>query len=176
MGAYLRGTKNDGLVIAPRSAELYCSADASFNSEKKTGCGQTGYTVHLGKDNAPFVVFTKAQTVAVLSSTEAEIIASSACATKVRWLREFLNLGLELFQNEPTKIEQDNQSAIMMMNDKRSTGQRVLLAELWVNQHIKSGELELVKVPTERMIADGLTKPLEGERFQVWKRRILNHV
>jgi len=61
-----------------------------------------------------------------------------------------------------------------MLETGRSTGQKVVLSELWIHQYIVSGELKLIKVHSDDMISDGLTKPLEGERFLRFKRKILN--
>lgn len=42
----------------------------------------------------------------------------------------------------------------------------------YVNELIKNKEISLVKVPTDKMKSDGLTKPLYGTKF----KEFVNHI
>ena len=44
----------------------------------------------------------------------------------------------------------------------------------FIKDKIDSGELELEYLPTEDMIADVLTKPLQGELFRKLRNQLLN--
>jgi hypothetical protein len=42
----------------------------------------------------------------------------------------------------------------------------------WQREQVEKGEVELKYTPTERQIADGMTKPLSGERFVEFRRAL----
>ena len=76
-------------------------------------------------------------------------------------------------------IEQDNQSAIKLAtNGLASTGQRsrhVNIRYFWVKDRIKSDDLTVRYCETERMLADFLSKPLQGSLFRKFKKVLLGH-
>ena len=43
-----------------------------------------------------------------------------------------------------------------------------------MKERVDLGELEIEYVPTDDMVADILTKPLQGEKFQALRRNLLN--
>ena len=44
----------------------------------------------------------------------------------------------------------------------------------YLKDKVDREELELEYLPTDKMIADVLTKPLQGEKFRVLRSRLLN--
>jgi hypothetical protein len=44
----------------------------------------------------------------------------------------------------------------------------------WISQHIDDKSISLEYVPTEELIADGFTKPLEPKRFREWRTKVMN--
>jgi hypothetical protein len=44
----------------------------------------------------------------------------------------------------------------------------------WVRDRVQNGELKFVYTPTEEIVADVLTKPLQGERFTKLRAMLLN--
>ena len=109
------------------------------------------------------------------SSTEAELIALSDKCGYVIWAREFLlSQGIKL---GPTVINQDNQSTLCLINKGSSTSMRtkhVNIRYFWVKDRIDSGELKIVYQPTNDMVADILTKPLQGGPFIALRNKLLN--
>ena len=95
-------------------------------------------------------------------------------SNNVFYLRNFLiEQGYKL---EPAKIFQDNQSTLAILKSgqlsKRSRHINIRFFNL--RDKVESGELELEYVPTNDMLADLLTKPLQGEKFRELRDRVLN--
>ena len=44
----------------------------------------------------------------------------------------------------------------------------------YISEKIDEGEFELKWTDTKYLVADGLTKPLVGTSFKIWRDRILN--
>ena len=81
------------------------------------------------------------------SSTEAELVGVDDFNTKTLWAKPFLEeQGCEITKNV---LCQDNKSAIL----------------LETNDQIEKGNLTVEHCPTEDMVADCMTKPLQGKQF-----------
>ena len=44
----------------------------------------------------------------------------------------------------------------------------------WTKERVDSGDIEIVYTPTDDMIADILTKPLQGDKFRILRQFLLN--
>jgi hypothetical protein len=103
------------------------------------------------------------QKVVSKSSTEAELIAVSDGLSQVLWTRYFLQEHVG-----PITLHQDNKSAIVLEEKGRSNAGRskhINIRYFFVKSKIDDGEVKLVYTPTESMIADYFTKPLQGSLF-----------
>ena len=83
------------------------------------------------------------------------------------WLRHFMqSQGYELQKNY---LLQDNQSAIKMERNGRDSttknSRHVNIRYFFVKDRIEKKELDLVYCPTEEMLADFFTKPLQRALF-----------
>jgi len=78
----------------------------------------------------------------------------------------------------PTKVYQDNMGAIQLeKNGKASSGQRtrhINIRYFFVTDRVNKKEVEMVYCPTGDMMADLLTKPLQGSQFKKFRDAILN--
>ena len=75
-------------------------------------------------------------------------------------------------------IHEDNEAAIHLIRNGRSTSERtkhIALRHFFVKQFLDDGTFTLVHCPTENMIADILTKPLQGPQFFKLRALILGH-
>ena len=75
----------------------------------------------------------------------------------------------------PTILQQDNQSTIRLLKKGRSTSKRsrhIDIRYFWLSDREKSGEIQIQYEPTEDMLADVLTKPLQGARFVALRDRL----
>ena len=96
----------------------------------------------------------------------------------VVWTRNFLmGQGYDITDNV---VYQDNQSAILLeRNDGcassgRRTARHINIRYFFVTDRIKQGEMRVEYCPTEDMVADLFTKPLQGTLFRKLRRIILN--
>jgi hypothetical protein len=77
----------------------------------------------------------------------------------------FESLGYDI---KPGKLYQDNISTMRLAKNGRSNSDRtkhIKIRYFFVKQYLDSGEFEMVHCPTDIMIADILTKPLQGDAF-----------
>ena len=135
--------------------------------------GHTGGTFSLGKGS----VFSKStkQKLNTASSTEAELVGTFECMAKVIWTNYFLKAqGYEVGN---TVVYQDNMSAILMeKNGKSSSSKRtkhINMRYFFIQDRWKKGEFKIEHCPTDEMLADFFTKPLQGKKFIYFRDRIL---
>ena len=75
------------------------------------------------------------------------------------------------------KIGQDNQSTIKLIERGQPASQRtkhINISYFFLKDRIKDKEIEIVYVPTDQMVADLLTKPLQGTKFRMLRSKLLN--
>ena len=74
---------------------------------------------------------------------------------------------------------QDNQSAIRMekngQNSCTGNSRHIDIRYFFVHDRVKSGEIKVVYCPTESMVADFFTKPLQGNIFRVFRDAVMGH-
>jgi hypothetical protein len=107
------------------------------------------------------------QPVVAKSVGEAELIAQNRVGDYVEWAREML---LEFgYPQETVPMYVDSQCAMQMLQQgtgcfKRAKHSKVGL--FWMNELLANGSLKLIYMPTDEVVADILTKPLTGWKFQ----------
>lgn len=111
------------------------------------------------------------------SSTEAEVVGVSDFLPNLIWARMFLeHQGYEIDEN---LLYQDNQSAIKIeKNGSKSCSKRsrhINMRYFFIKDRLESEEIEVVFCPTEYMVADFFTKPLQGKLFHYLKAIIMGH-
>ena len=162
---YLHGTLNLNLCLSGSKGLLVNAyIDASYAVHSKDGKSHTGVVISLGQ-GAAYVKSSK-QKVVSKSSTEAELIAVSDGLSQVLWTRYFLQE--QGFDVGPISLHQDNKSAIVLEEKGRSNAGRskhINIRYFFVKSKVEGGEVKLVYTPTESMIADYFTKPLQGSLF-----------
>jgi Reverse transcriptase (RNA-dependent DNA polymerase) len=158
-----------------------CFVDASYNNHPD-GKSHSGCVVSLGS-GAVYCKSSK-QKLVTTSSTEAELVAISDCISVGVWARNFLQeqkTGThelnELNTLPPVMLFQDNTSTIILANKGRSTSARTRHVDLryfWIKDRISQGQVVIEYLCTDRMIADIMTKPLQGKKFLEMRRMLLN--
>jgi len=109
-------------------------------------------------------VMSRKQRLNTTSSTEAEVVGTSDYVPKKIWFQMFLEeQGFPIKENI---MYQDNQSAICLeRNGRRSCGQasrHINIRYVFVKDRIDNGKLRIEYCPTENMLADFFTKPMQG--------------
>jgi hypothetical protein len=161
---YIRGSQELGLRLKADSISILAYVDASYgvHSDMRS---HTGAVIGLGK--GPIYCKSSVQKLNSTSSTEAELIALSDSTTQVLWTRNFLlELGYDV---GPATIYQDNQSTIKLVENGKSNSGRtrhIAIRYFFVANRIQTGEIKVEYMCTGNMIADILTKPLQGSLFR----------
>ena len=109
------------------------------------------------------------------SSTEAELIGLSDALGQVIWTRHFLQA--QGYDMGPATVFQDNMSTIHMVRNGAPTSERsrhVNIKFFFAKDRVDSGEIKVEYCPTEDMLADLFTKPLQGEQFRKLRALLLN--
>ena len=109
------------------------------------------------------------------SSAESELVGLSDSTGQVVWTRNFLiEQGYVL---GPAVIYQDNQSTMALIKNGKSNSDRtrhIAIRFFFVSDRVNNNEIKLEYLETGDMLADILTKPLQGELFRKLRDRLLN--
>ena len=129
----------------------------------------------LGR-GSPINMSTK-QKINTRSSTEAELVGVNDAMSLILWVRMFLiEQGFDVTDNV---VYQDNQSAILLENNgKQSSGKKTRHIEIryfFITDNVRRGTAKVEYCPTEQMVADFFTKPLQGSLFRKFRSIILNN-
>jgi hypothetical protein len=172
---YLRGTIDDKLVLGCVDiGKMKSFVDASFavhmDMKSHTGGGISwGIGILLS--------MCQKQRLNAKSSTEAEVIGVSDFLSGMIWARMFLEKqGYTIDENI---LYQDNQSAIKIEeNGSKSCSKRsrhIDMRYFFIKDRLKSENINVVYCPTECMVADFFTKPLQGKLFHYLKAIVMGH-
>ena len=113
-----------------------------------------GYVTGIDRSIVNFV--SKTQTTVTLSSTEAEYIAASTCATEIKFITMLLE---ELAPNEvkrPGTLHEDNTGAIFLM-ENQAVGQRTKHIDIryhHIREMIENNWMKVKFIKSEENIAD----------------------
>ena len=148
--------------------------DAAFANREKC-LSQTGGMLTMG--GGAIISTSKKQKLNTKSSTEAELVAVDDMMPQILWTRYFLLAqGFDLTGNI---VYQDNQSAILLeTNGTTSSSKRTRHIDIrfyFVKDRVESGEVKIEFLPTEEMVGDYFTKPLQGDKFLRFRKIIMNH-
>jgi hypothetical protein len=168
---YLNGTKDDKFIISKEPiSEILAFIDAAF-AQHADGKSQTGMLIQIG--NTPVVFKSGKQKIVTKDSTEAELVALSDKMQDVIDVKEFLEA--QGFQLNPPVLFQDNQSTIQIVNSngKDLRNKYMLVRQQLVKERWNDKDVEVKYLPTGDMIADVLTKPMQGKLFKKFKDQLM---
>jgi hypothetical protein len=110
------------------------------------------------------------------SSTEGELISIHDVMPTIEWTNHFLEH--QGFQVTDTLVYQDNLSTMLLAkNGKASSSRRtkhIHVRYFYVKDRVDSGAVRIEYCPTEMMLADFFTKPLQGAQFRKLRDLIMN--
>ncbi|GJZ33086.1 retrotransposon protein, putative, ty1-copia subclass [Tanacetum coccineum] len=161
---YLRNTKDMFLVYGGNpDTELdvtgFC--DASWQCDKDDTKSQTGYVFVVNGGAVDWK--SKKQTTIAMHATQSEYMAASEAAMEAVWIRKFVeDLGVMPSISKPINMYCDNSAAIIFANEPGvMKGARHFLRRYhYVREQVESGEIKLIKVHTDKNLADAFTKAL----------------
>ena len=172
---YLAGTPELGKRLGGDSdgnATLTSFSDASFavHGDMKSHNGQY-ITLGIGG----ILIKCNKERLVTRSSTESELVCLSDGVALASNCAEFLKYqGL----NVVPELMQDNMSTIKLAEKGKSTSDRtrhIKIRYYFVNQFLESGEMKIRYCPTDEMVANILTKPLQGEKFKILALKLLGY-
>jgi hypothetical protein len=170
---YLRGTLDEFLTLGADDLGIMRTwADASYavHGDMKS---HTGGVLSFGRG----AVMSKSskQRLNTKSSTEAELVGASDYLPYPIWAKYFLEVqGYTLKENI---FYQDNQSTIRFeKNGRKSCGPKSRHINIrYFFIRIDLASIDVQYCPTEQMLADFFTKPLQGNLFRKFREVILGH-
>lgn len=172
--AYLNATKDLPYILGKKGdpVVINCYADASFAVHKDfkshgsilMSCGHGFVWCKCAK-----------QKLVTKSSTEAELVTLSDAVSMSAWAIQFLKgQGYEVKAN----LFQDNLSTIALASNGRSTSDRtrhINIRYFFIKQYLDNGTMIVQHCPATDMIADILTKPLQGYEFIKMRNLLMGH-
>jgi hypothetical protein len=125
----------------------------------------------------PITVSTK-QKLTVKISTEGELVGVDDMMPIILWTRQFLmEQGYGIVEN---LLLQDNKSSILLeRNGKASSGKRtrhINIRYFFITDRVNMKEVSIEWCPTKDMVADFMTKPLQGSHFKRLRDIIMGKV
>ena len=110
------------------------------------------------------------------SSTEAELVGLYDIMPQILWTRYFI--AAQGYGVKDLVVHQDNKSTILLAeNGKMSSSKRTRhlnIRYFFVTDLVKTKELSIKYCPTEDMVSDYFTKPLQGALFRKMRDLIMN--
>jgi hypothetical protein len=138
--------------------------------------GHTGGGLTMGR-GFPISVSTK-QKLNTRSSTENELVGVDDMMPIICWTRYFLLAqGYGIIEN---LLLQDNKSSILLERNRRvSSGKRtrhINIRYFCITDRVNMKEISIDWCPTKKMVADFMTKPLQGSLFRELRDYIMGRV
>ena len=128
--------------------------------------GHTGGLLSMGKGTVYGT--SKVHKMMTRSTTEAELVTIYDLLPQILWTRHFLDA--QGWDVEDSIVHQDNKSTILLAeNGRLSSSKRTRhlnIRYFFVTDCIKANDLSIKYCPTEEMVADYFTKPLQGALFR----------
>jgi len=110
------------------------------------------------------------------SSTESELVGRDDAMPQLSWTNHFLE-AQGWFSQDMT-MGQDNKSCMLLeKNGKASSSERTKHKNVrcyFITDRIQKKELKVFCCPTDEMVADFFTKPLQGRKFKKFRNMIMN--
>ena len=171
--SYLKRTRDLKLTLGVDNLHVVkWWADSAFavHSDLRSHSGLLGT---LGRG----AIFSKSSTkkLNTISSTEAEVVASSEIFSQALWTASFLkHQGYEAVN---TLLHQDNKATILLQENgvlsRRKRTRHINIRFFFIKDRIDKGEVEIAFCGTKDMIADFLTKPLQGKAFREFRNQVM---
>ncbi len=172
---YFNGTRKEHLTLSASNLHVikwYVDASFAVHPDFKS---HTGGMMTMG--SGAIHSTSKKQKLNTRSSTEAELVGADDLATMILWTKLFLEeQGYGIDKNI---LYQDNQSAMLLeVNGRKSAGKRSRAMNIryyFLTDQVEKGNLQIMYCPTDEMIGDYFTKPLQGEKFRKFRKCILGN-
>jgi hypothetical protein len=115
----------------------------------------------------------KLQTIVALSSTEAEYVGATPAVQEVIWLRDLL-CELKMTDSSPSILNMDNRGAAILTHgtgDSHRT-KHIDIRYHFIRSHVEQKRIKVDYLPTDKMIADILTKNLGRTKHEYFTKKL----
>ncbi|GAA5855277.1 hypothetical protein JCM9279_001930 [Rhodotorula babjevae] len=163
---YLLNTVDLGIFYQHgASLELVAYSDASWADDPETRRSVGRYAILVAGGVVSWR--SKQQALVATSTTKSELVAASNTTKEVLSMRK-VAVDVGEAPQGPTTIFEDNQAAIAISSNPASHGhtKHFDVAQLFVRERVKTGEVSLKYISTNDMVANTLTKPLTRAKFK----------
>ena len=189
LGRYLRGTKNEGMILTPnpkKGLEVYVDADFSGNwcktesADRDTARSRHGYVIMYA--GCPITWKSQLQTEIALSSTESEYTGLSYALREVlpiiQIIQEMKELGHGIDDSRAKihcKVFEDNSGALEMakVHKYRPRTKHLNVKLHHFRSKVEDGTISIHKIDTKLQPADILTKPVNKETLEIHRKTIM---
>ena len=162
---YLRGTVSHGIKYQADSVKgLEAYSDADHAGDLATRRSTTGVICCFAEGAVSW--FSQRQASVSISTTEAEIVASSEAARELVWLKR---LFADLTQIDKTRLFIDNEAAIKLAHnpEMHRRTKHIEARHFYVRECVQENLLEVERISSQDQLADIMTKPLFKPRFRM---------
>ena len=173
--AFLQLTVTDPLILSAKNLQVikyFVDAAFAVHPDFKS---HTGGIMTYGKGAA--ITVSRKQKLNTRSSTEAELVGADDMSTLILWTKLFMEA--QGYPIEKNILYQDNKASILLEeNGKRSSSKRTRAFNIryfFLTDQIEKGNLSVAYCPTLEMIADCMSKPLQGGLFHKFRKMIMGH-
>ena len=162
---YLRGTKELPLILSADSTNIVkWWVDGSYGIHPDAR-SQTGGTASAEKGS--FISTSIRHKLNTRSSTETELVVADDLMPQLCWTNYFMEC--QGYNINSTIMYQDNQSAILLENNGRSSSSKrnkhLNIRYFFITDQIKKGHLHIEYCPTDNMVADFLPNLFKARNF-----------
>lgn len=163
---YLKGTIEKTLVFEKGDMKITAYADADWAASHLDRRSYTGYVFYIGNSLVSWE--SRKQKTVALSSAEAEYMAISDTCKEALFLRTFIYECLNITCD--VTLCNDSQSAQKMCVNpiRHARTKHIDIRHHFVRDLINDKIINLRYVPTDKIIADVLTKPLTREKHKMF--------
>jgi hypothetical protein len=168
---YVNANINYGICFS-RETNLvltgYSDADWAGNADDRKST--SGGCFYVGTNLVAWMSWKQA--LISLSTAEAEYIAAGSCCTQLLLMKKLLcDYG---FTQDTMVIHCDNTTAINISKNpvQHSRTKHIDIRHHFICDLVESREVALMFIPTENQLADILTKPHDGSRFESLRKAI----
>jgi hypothetical protein len=170
---YINGTRDDVLTLSADDLHVikwYVDASFAVHADFKS---HTGAIMSYG--NGAAMTMSRKQKLNTRSSTEAELVGVDDAVNMILWTKLFLSE--QGYHVEKNTVYQDNKSAILLeRNGKKSSSKRtraINIRYFFITDQVEKGNVNIEYCPTGEMLADFMTKPLQGKLFAKFKKSLM---
>ena len=167
-------TRDDKLILSADNLQVikwYVDAAFAVHPDFRS---HTGVVATMGQGG--IVTMSRKQKINTRSSTEAELVGADDATNALLWTHLFMEAqGYQM----RTVLKQDNKSTIQLENNgKESSTKRTRAMNIryfFLTDQIKQGNLVVEYCPTDKMIGDYMSKPVQGALFKKFRDQIMGY-